>query len=316
MPQLLEVSAEDRTAQIEELEVLQSIYGEQCSVATAGDSCEIRINPLEASDASLLLQVHLPEDYPSCSPPVAELEAPWLTPETRERVWQGMAAVYSEDPGEPVLFRWTEWIKEQDSLWEAADSWHKQRRNEARDISDRELARGLEEESLRQEIGNRARQLATRTEAEEAAGREMETKLGIVHGSPFVDRKSTFQAHLAEVHSSEDVERAMQALLANRKIAGATHNIMAFRIHQDQSSSFLQDCDDDGEAAAGGRLLHLLQIVDARNVMVVVSRWFGGTLLGPDRFKHINNVARAILEECGHIKGKGDNPKSTKGKKR
>lgn len=26
--------------------------------------------------------------------------------------------------------------------------------------------------------------------------------------------------------------------------------------------------------------------------MVVVSRWFGGTHLGPDRFKHINSSAR------------------------
>jgi len=72
---------------------------------------------------------------------------------------------------------------------------------------------------------------------------------------------------------------------------------------------FLQDCDDDGEAAAGGRLLHLLQIVDARNVVVVVSRWFGGTLLGPSRFTHINNAARNLLDECGYIKkesGKGN----------
>lgn len=81
-------------------------------------------------------------------------------------------------------------MQEQDYLWEAADSWHTQRRNEARDISDRELARTLEEESVRQENGERARQLATRSEAEEAAGHEMEAKLGIVHGSPFVDRKS------------------------------------------------------------------------------------------------------------------------------
>lgn len=46
----------------------------------------------------------------------------------------------------------------------------------------------------------------------------------------------------------------------------------------------LQDYDDDGEAAAGGRLLHLLQMTDARNVCVVVSRWYGGILLGPSRF--------------------------------
>lgn len=62
-----------------------------------------------------------------------------------------------------------------------------------------------------------------------------------------------------------------------------------------------QDCDDDGESAAGGRLLHLLQILDARNVAVVVSRWYGGVLLGPARFTHINNAARNLLEASGYI---------------
>lgn len=48
-------------------------------------------------------------------------------------------------------------------------------------------------------------------------------------------------------------------------------------------------------------MAELFDTVDARNVFVVVSRWFGGILLGPDRFKHINNAAREILEECGYI---------------
>ena len=39
--------------------------------------------------------------------------------------------------------------------------------------------------------------------------------------------------------------------------------------------------------------------MDAENVLVVVSRWYGGIQLGPDRFKHINNCARQILEENG-----------------
>jgi hypothetical protein len=39
--------------------------------------------------------------------------------------------------------------------------------------------------------------------------------------------------------------------------------------------------------------------------VVVVSRWFGGILLGPDRFKHINNAARSLLNSCGYIKGSG-----------
>ncbi len=45
----------------------------------------------------------------------------------------------------------------------------------------------------------------------------------------------------------------------------------------------------------------VFQIVDATNVIVVVTRWYGGIHLGPDRFKHINNCARTILEAHGYI---------------
>lgn len=33
------------------------------------------------------------------------------------------------------------------------------------------------------------------------------------------------------------------------------------RIYCEDKHSFLQDCEDDGETAAGGRLLHLLQVI-------------------------------------------------------
>ena len=36
-------------------------------------------------------------------------------------------------------------------------------------------------------------------------------------------------------------------------------------------------------------------------MLVVVSRWYGGIQLGPDRFKHINNCARNVLEKCNFI---------------
>lgn len=58
--------------------------------------------------------------------------------------------------------------------------------------------------------------------------------------------------------------------------------------------------------------MHLLQILDVKDVVVVVSRWFGGILLGPDRFKDINNCARQALEDCGYLrdihKKKGKKP--------
>lgn len=75
----------------------------------------------------------------------------------------------------------------------------------------------------------------------------------------------------------------------------------------------LQDCEDDGETHAGSRMLHLLEILQCENALVVVSRWYGGVQLGPDRFKHINNAARNVLEKAGLVKAA---PSKTKAKKK
>ncbi len=40
------------------------------------------------------------------------------------------------------------------------------------------------------------------------------------------------------------------------------------------------DCDDDGEKAAGSRLAELLRLMKQDGIAVIVSRYFGGTLLG------------------------------------
>merc|ERR1712156_343078 len=136
----------------------------------------------------------------------------------------------------------------------------------------------------------------------------------IVTGPTLEDRKSVFQGHAATVMSLAEVKAVMNKLKSSSKIARATHNMLAYRIEGEKSSSLLQDCDDDGEDAAGGRMLHLLQLLDVKNV-VVVSRWYGGIHLGPDRFKHINNAARQVLELAGLISdkpGKKEGPQTVK----
>ena len=55
------------------------------------------------------------------------------------------------------------------------------------------------------------------------------------------------------------------------------------------------DCDDDGETAAGGRLLNLLTILDVTDVAVVVTRWFGGIHLGPGRPRATPPFSRVSL---------------------
>lgn len=125
--------------------------------------------------------------------------------------------------------------------------------------------------------------------------------VSLFHGELITDRRSGFQAHVAVVYCAEQVKEMSELLKANKKISSATHNITAFRISGGPHNTFFQDCDDDGETHAGARLLHLLQILDVRNVFVMVSRWYGGIQLGPDRFKHINNVARDLLNKCGFL---------------
>ncbi|KAH0540806.1 hypothetical protein KQX54_020052 [Cotesia glomerata] len=122
----------------------------------------------------------------------------------------------------------------------------------------------------------------------------------IYHGDVIVDRKSSFQGHAAQVFSVHDVKNVLKKLYEIKKIEQATHNMYAYRIVTD-NKNFAQDCEDDGESQAGSRLLHFLQIVDAKNVLVVISRWYGGIHLGPDRFRHINNAARQVLEAANLI---------------
>lgn len=135
----------------------------------------------------------------------------------------------------------------------------------------------------------------------------------IAHGESVVDRKSVFQGHCASVQRVVHVEQLLAKLKENKKIENAFHNMWAYRIDKNdpsariasKSAAILQDCDDDGEQAAGGRLLTLLQILNVVNVMVVVTRWYGGIQLGPARFKHINNAARDSLVKGGFVQEPG-----------
>lgn len=114
----------------------------------------------------------------------------------------------------------------------------------------------------------------------------------IVHSEPLMNRKSVFQAHAARVDSVENARNFTSYLLAKfPKLSSASHHIMAYRIGP------AQDFDDDGEHGAGKGLLFTLQQIEIDCVVVVVSRWFGGTKLGPLRFKLINNTARSLLTE-------------------
>lgn len=53
--------------------------------------------------------------------------------------------------------------------------------------------------------------------------------------------------------------------------------------------------DDDGERWAGDKILKTMKEMGAVDMLVIVSRWYGGTNLGPVRFEHIVNCARETI---------------------
>ena len=129
------------------------------------------------------------------------------------------------------------------------------------------------------------------------------------------EKKSVFLARAAPVSSPAQARQYVAHLLAtDKKAARATHNMTAWRIKGPNDTSY-QDCDDDGETAAGSRMLHLMQLMDVWNVMVVVTRWYGGIHLGPDRFRIINTTAREALVLGGFAKEGKESDTKKKGKK-
>jgi hypothetical protein len=120
----------------------------------------------------------------------------------------------------------------------------------------------------------------------------------IHHGPITTERKSSFQSHFSTVQNMSEVNDFWSAVMSDKRVARATHNIFAYRF-TDVAGLVHHDCDDDGETAAGSRLAETLRLMGVNNVAVIVTRWFGGVLLGPDRFKYICNSARNLLESNG-----------------
>ncbi|PHH82805.1 hypothetical protein CDD82_4784 [Ophiocordyceps australis] len=120
---------------------------------------------------------------------------------------------------------------------------------------------------------------------------------------PIVENKSTFVARVATVSSAGQAARCISRLVGSeRRLRDATHNMSAWRVRE--AGVVCQDCDDDGETAAGARLLHLMHLMGVWDAVVVVSRWYGGVKLGPRRFALINTAARDAFVRAGLVEDK------------
>lgn len=106
-----------------------------------------------------------------------------------------------------------------------------------------------------------------------------------------IEKKSRFIATVRPVESEEEALEFIAAM--KKKYWNATHNCSAFVIGENQQ---MQRCSDDGEpqGTAGRPMLDVLLGEDVHNAAVVVTRYFGGTLLGTGGL--VRAYSRAVQE--------------------
>ena len=91
-------------------------------------------------------------------------------------------------------------------------------------------------------------------------------------------KKSKFIANVFYVESIEEAENKIKEI--NKKYYDSRHNCYAFSIYSE--SGKIQRFSDNGDPSgtAGAHMLSILEGMDLSNVLVIVTRYFGGILLG------------------------------------
>lgn len=93
-----------------------------------------------------------------------------------------------------------------------------------------------------------------------------------------VEKKSKFISNIIKVENLEEAEEAVKNI--KKKYYDAKHNCVAYRVID--NGQVIEKSSDDGEPSgtAGGPMLNILQKNNLCNIVVVVTRYFGGILLG------------------------------------
>ncbi|KAM3579769.1 hypothetical protein VKS41_007853 [Umbelopsis sp. WA50703] len=236
---------DNRQLQEEEVLALQAIYDQDFVVYPAQPNTfhfTLRLDHDQANERSprlVIVDFHVPDSYPSTAMPVYEITSMYcgthkISDDVRKQIHDHLSTMF--EPGQVVLFEWIDWLKEFLEATYPPDPPSQSAAEPQADVSEQQQPEAL---------------LETTTSMSD---RDLLDCPDIHSGEAIIDRKSVFVAHVAPVTSVEQVDVVRRKLLQNKKIAKATHNILAYRIQLD-SGTVAQDNDEDGETAAGGELL-------------------------------------------------------------
>ena len=115
--------------------------------------------------------------------------------------------------------------------------------------------------------------------------------------SEIVEKKSKFIANIFFVESVEEAENKIKEI--KKQFHDARHNCSSYRVLEE--GKIVEKSSDDGEPSgtAGGPMLNILQKKELVNVVVIVTRYFGGILLGTGGLvRAYSEVTQNAIEEA------------------
>lgn len=111
----------------------------------------------------------------------------------------------------------------------------------------------------------------------------------------FKDKGSRFISYAFQVNSEEEIREIVQSI--KKEHHAARHHCYAWRIGTNNSCFRVND-DGEPSSTAGKPILGQIQSFNLTNILVVVVRYFGGTLLGVSGL--INAYRNAALDAIGN----------------
>lgn len=112
----------------------------------------------------------------------------------------------------------------------------------------------------------------------------------IIFDAVLSDRGSKYAVSGGPCNNKAEAQAFLKTLCRNKKFANATHNTWAVLLPDGTPLK-----NDDGESGAGMVIVRMLEREDLTSEIVVVTRWFGGTKLGGDRFRRVQDCVSYYL---------------------
>ena len=106
-----------------------------------------------------------------------------------------------------------------------------------------------------------------------------------------------FVARAAEATTINDVRALYRAIMLNPENLSGTHNIAAYRLYSPIGARSEDGFNDDGDFGFGRTVKDKLQKLNAKNIAVFITRYYGGEHLGPKRFTAVESLVEELVNK-------------------